>query len=443
MATDKTPLPIPNQFGVPVGTAINQNGDFAFIGNDNNSLFFRAANSSSASLVLQAGDSVPGFPGSVLQSFWSTLSLNSSRALLFEATFSLPDGLSHAALLTFDGTNVRTIISSGDVAPGSGGGTYGTSIIPGSINDNGDIDFGAVPTGKSAITYFIVPAGGNAVRVLALDDAPPAACTWCRASFQDFLLGVPLSASSIAQSVPGLNSIGQMLIGYDGGLFIGSKDGLALVPRANSGGCSPPPAPAFQPVFYAAALNNLGVVAFVNTPMGFGNTLCIAPSIGGPPVAALTAGTAAPAAIGGTLASISVSAIDDAGDILFSSQISGGATTYALFRYHQSTGQIDLVAYNGEVVPGPNGATFASPTFTAPVTSPSTPPTILPLPAFNSISMANDGRVSFNVSLLQGGPAIYQQIGTAVPAQVILFGQTALPAGGGILSPHLVLARIL
>jgi hypothetical protein len=122
--------------------------------------------------------------------------------------------------------------------------------------------------------------------------------------------------------------------------------------------------------------------------------------------------------------------MNDAGDILFTSQISGGTTTFALFRYHQSNGQIDVVAYNGQVLPGPNGVTFASPT----VTVPSSPPTILPNPAFNSISMADNDRVSFNVSLVGGGNAIYQQSGTSTPVQIALAGQTAPSTGGGTLT---------
>ena len=173
------------------------------------------------------------------------------------------------------------------------------------------------------------------------------------------------------------------------------------------------------------------MVAFTNTTLSAGNTLCIAPSNGGPPVAVINDGAAAPASIGGgTLTSFSVLGMNDAGDILFTSQISGGTTAYALFRYHQSNGQIDVVAYNGQVLPGPNGVTFASPT----VTVPSSPPNIVPNSAFNSVSMANDGQVSFNVSLVGGGNAIYQQSGTSSPVQIAFAGQTAPSAGGGTLT---------
>ena len=46
VATDQTPLPLSEQFGIPAGSAIDQAGDFAFVGNGGNALFFRLAGSS-------------------------------------------------------------------------------------------------------------------------------------------------------------------------------------------------------------------------------------------------------------------------------------------------------------------------------------------------------------------------------------------------------------
>jgi hypothetical protein len=152
-----------------------------------------------------------------------------------------------------------------------------------------------------------------------------------------------------------------------------------------------------------------------------------------------TPGDPAPAAFpgGGTLGGPSLWAINDSGDISFSTGVSsvGAAGTtlkFALFRYHQSK-QTDVVAFNGEVVPGPNGGTFASPVFTLP------PPKggpgfslTIPVPAFSGVSMANDGRVSFHVQLDPKRNAISQQTGTDFPVLISQDGQTAPVSGGGI-----------
>src|SRR5579864_7081385 len=87
VATDQSSLNLSNQFGAPAGTAINQAGDFAFVGNGDTALFMRAAGASAATRLLQIDDEVPGFPGSQILSFSPNLGINSSRSLFFGVTF--------------------------------------------------------------------------------------------------------------------------------------------------------------------------------------------------------------------------------------------------------------------------------------------------------------------------------------------------------------------
>src|SRR6266851_8878356 len=56
VATDQSSLNLSNQFGVPSGTAINQAGDFAFVGNGDTALFIRAAGAPSVTRLLQIYD---------------------------------------------------------------------------------------------------------------------------------------------------------------------------------------------------------------------------------------------------------------------------------------------------------------------------------------------------------------------------------------------------
>src|SRR4029077_12316605 len=118
VATDQSSLNLSNQFGVPAGTAINQAGDFAFVGNGNTALFLRAAGASAATRLLQIDDEVPGFPGSQVLSFLPELGINSSRALLFGVWYTSRDNEPHSALLIYDGANYHTVVSSDGIAPG-------------------------------------------------------------------------------------------------------------------------------------------------------------------------------------------------------------------------------------------------------------------------------------------------------------------------------------
>src|SRR6202158_1017152 len=469
VATDQNPLNLPNQFGIPAGSPLNQPGDFTCVGNAPAALFFRAAGSSTATRLLQVGDEIPipALAGSQVVSFSPIVGLNSSKTLLFEVFLSTPDGEFQESLLTYDGASYRTVVSSTDIAPGPGGAAYGTSLTLGSINDEGDVNFAAVPIGKSGITFYIVPSGLPAVRIVASDDAIPAACTWCIStatggSLGDFFNGTPASGSILAGTlrVPQLNAKGQMLISLWGGLFIGSKDRpLSLVQLATSGVCGPPAPPTGGTITggivsvstfsfsQGIALNNMGTVAFIGTTPATTTTtwpttsaICVAPA-GVPAAPVVTSGDPAPAVFpGGTLGGLSIWAMNDTGDIVFSAGVysvgtAGTTLKFALIRYHASGAPLDVVAYNGEVVSGANGATFASPVVSLGVQ----PPIIglpgvgaatFPEPAFSGVSMANDGRVSFHVQLAPNGNAICQQTDANPPVLMSRDGQTA-PASGG------------
>jgi len=101
VATDQSPLPVPNQFSIPMLAVVNQTGDFAFIGGGSSGLFFRASGASSATLLLQLGDQVPGVPGSLITSFSPILAMNSSRSITFGVNYGLPDGIPRAAVLVY------------------------------------------------------------------------------------------------------------------------------------------------------------------------------------------------------------------------------------------------------------------------------------------------------------------------------------------------------
>lgn len=419
VATDQSPLNLSNQFGVPAGTAINQNGDFAFVGNGDTALFFRAAGASAATRLLQIDDEVPGFPGSQILILLPGVAINSSRSVLFGVRFTGGDHLPHAALIIYDGTNFHTVVTSDAIAPGSSGAAYGLDLFPGSIDDSGDVDFAAV---VGSTTFYIVPAGKPAVRIVGLGDTPPAACTWCSTSgsLEGFFGGDPTGAIIFGNFfVPRLNSQGQMLLEIWGGLFIGSKDGgFSLVPMASTGACSPQPintvTPSLATPGLSGFLNNNGAVAFTNPSSSGSAAICVAPAGGGSPSPAITAADPAPASVGGAITSPVALGFDDSGDIAYQSPISGSSvTTFALLRYHQANAQSDAVAYNCQQAPGTNGSSF-SPFLTSLPCGPAIVISTFPSP-FRGVSIANDGRVSFNASLSSGGNAIYRQTGAAAP----------------------------
>ncbi|MCU1343607.1 MAG: hypothetical protein JWN92_3030, partial [Candidatus Acidoferrum typicum] len=330
--------------------------------------------------------------------------------LFFAVNLGLADGLVHDTLLTYDGVAYHTIVSSDDIAPGSGGVAYGTGLQPVGINDKGDVAFLSrdplVPY-RPQITLYIAPSGGPAVRVIGSNDPLPQPAGFCPpGSTSCFFSGNPFRVISI---ISGLNTRGEVLIASGLNLYVGSTSGVSPVTMASSGPCSNS-----TPSFISEGhLNNAGVIAFTNIS-STGGALCVAQP-GGPTTAVVSSGDPTPSPIvNGTLTSPSPLAINDAGDILFQSGISGSVTNIGLFRYRQSAGTavVDVVAYTGEVAPGvPNRSSFNS--------------------SFFPSSIASDGRVSFEVFLTTGQSAIYEQPPGGALALVALDGQPAPSSLGG------------
>ena len=289
------------------------------------------------------------------------------------------------------------------------------------------MNFAAIPTTILATTYYIVPSGGKPLRILGLNDNPPPPPPACVPGLPCIVLNIPGPGSSAF--VPRLNAKGQMLFRLWNGLFIGSKDGtLSPVPLATSGACGIQPVTtgnSLNPLLETSAfLNNAGVVAFTESAE-FRQCRNLR-RVGRrrlsqhPP---LLPETQHLPRVGGTMTSPIAMGFDDSGDIVFQAAISGSTlTSSALLRYHPGNAPADVVAYDCEPAPGTNGSYFTSgalpwsgsrgPSGTISLLSSSS--------AFGGVSIANDGRVSFNASLSNGQNAIYRQTGAAAPEFVFL-----------------------
>jgi VCBS repeat-containing protein len=401
VVTDQTQLNLSGSFGTPAATAIDQKGDFAFVGEGNSALFVRAAGASSVTWLLQNGDAVPGISGSVITSFVPAI-FESQAGVLFAVNFSLADGSTHQALLVWSsGATYATVATDTGSAPGTST-TYGTDLQPLGINDSGDVAFSSVVS-PAELTLFITPASGAAKRIVGIGDSVPD----------------PTSGNAVLDSLvvtPGLNALGEIL--FDGlpadAFYVASKTGQITVVAYPSlgqgvvaGGCAPGTLEGVASV----ALNNTGLVAF--SEFNSTNTAICYTEIGSIPSAAGIDGESAPSPVGGTLSFVvnGPFTLDDSGDILFDDEVtSSSGLTNALLRFTASTNQLSVVAYSGETEPSGTSKTFLN---------------------FGALSAASDGTVTFVASFGQGGFGVYQQSGMAPPVLVAMQGATAPVTGGG------------
>lgn len=406
LVTDNTPLTLSNNFGAPLNSVVNQAGDYAFIGNGGSAVYYRSAAASSATMVLQMGDEVPGFTGS-RNDILNQIRLNNSGLLAFRPDFFQANGIAQGAIFTFDGATLQQVISGSDLAPGAGGAAFGRAMNLIGLNDAGEIAFSAplIPPGSPATaqtTLYIKPAGGAPVRVAGLGDVAPGTGGGTFSTF-NFL---------------GFNNRGEELFtstiiggATTSGLFVGDITGAVRKVVALN---DPNPSGGTFTVIGTSFLNNAGQVGFQS-----GSALYVDTPMSG--IARVVVnGDAVPAPVGGSLGTaFQLQALSDGGDLVFLANLvgNGGITNNGLLR-RRAGNPLEMVAYRNQPVGAP-GEIFNSPLSTG---SP-----------FTGISVNATGTVSFRSTLTGGSAAngVFQQSGTNPPINIARDGDATTLSGGG------------
>jgi Tol biopolymer transport system component len=404
-----TPTPAPgapstsNLFGVLSGFVdVNQNGDFAFIGGRQSAVFLRRASDGITTRLYQMSDPVPGIAGSRGELLTPSVRINNSGKVAF-ATDYIANAEFRRAILLYNGSSLTPVINSTDVAPNSGGATYGQAITLGGLNNGGDLAFTASPNGVT--TLYVLPNGGSSVRVARGGDAAPGTS----GTFANIVLAN--GANSLANDSGEIVFTAQIVGGAGGfGVFVGSTTGVRKV-VAN--GDAIPGGGTFSILSAPTArLNRFGQVAFVANNATSNSTIWMHTAATGI-VKAVSNGDAAPGALGGTLTAPTLSAFNDNPYVAFTANVSGsGVTLRGVFRVNPGS-TVETVAFANQAAPGASPATFST---------------------FAAVSMDNvAGIVSFQSTLTGGsiGHGLFRQSGANQPVSIVLDGQSAAVPGGG------------
>jgi hypothetical protein len=357
LVTDQASLPAPSNMVVD-GGVYNAAGDFGL--DSGTAVFLKRAGSSTIERLLQEGDPVPGMPHTRLDLTY-VRRINPSGLLCLQADY-FGGGTISNVVLTYDGSTYRKIVAGSDVAPNSGGVVFGRAMSVIGMNDAGAVAFTAplIPLGSPSgtpvnTTLFIVPAGGTPVRIAGPGDTLPDSGG---ATIVDPATGDPIAGSSFSNQGEVLFRAALSTGGY--GYYVGSVSGLRKIaaqgdPRPEGG--------TFDFHFLpTVVMNNLGQVA-LRTLYDYTVYLHTAAS-GLVPILGLTAygiTTPVPAPLDSrTLTEISLSALTDAGEVLFVGTLSGTSTNNsAAFRYTAGN-PLEILAYKGQAAPGTSGQTFNS-----------------------------------------------------------------------------------
>jgi hypothetical protein len=174
LVNDRTPMALPTTMGEPASDGMNAAGDYVFT-TTSSALFLRRAGSAGPVRLLQMGDPVPGVPGSVAD-LAQSVRINAVGDIVVAVEYFWPGGTTKRALLLYDNGVFRTVADSGDVAPGSAGVIFDRNLAVIGLNDAGDTAFSGMlaPVLTPAKTaLFVTPRGGVPVRIVGYGDVAP------------------------------------------------------------------------------------------------------------------------------------------------------------------------------------------------------------------------------------------------------------------------------
>ncbi len=443
LVTDQTPMGLSPDFGLPATRVVNQNGDFAFVGEGNSAIFFlshTAASGSRPSLILQYGNAFPGFAGSRITSL-ANVQLNNNGVLAFQAGGNLATGQSFSVILSYNGTSFQDLVDNSMTAPGLGGPTYGNLTLLG-LDDSGDFAF-LSNAGGQGLDLYIAMAGSSPALVAAVGQTAPGT----GGTFSGFINGN--HTNSLIP--PSFNNLGQLLMGVN--IAGGRGDGpVCIFHRRNpQGSCQwghePPRGPVHnRPIFGLGGVQQRGSGCFHRwqSRRGSGRQFSLdqlthfrhrrhdgAGCRGG------QRATRKPRWGAGTMSFVQASAtsinvgrlgLDDNGDIVAIATLSGNsATGQALLRFvanpaNSTTYSTQVAAYANEAAPGVTGEVFSF---------------------IQNASINNSGLVAFDSQLANTGKSgpgtivggIFEQPASGAVSAVVLNGQavTGLAGGGNFL----------
>ncbi len=402
LVTDKANLPLSNKFAPPGQPQLDDFGD-VFFNASGLALFHWDGDSNLRTRLLQSSDPYPGFPGSVIDIVGGSLQVNGAGHAAMINQWVQAGVRSPRGVFVYNGSGFQPIALRSDPAPGTGGRLFQNFGTLG-INNNDEVAFQAVfePFGPLDQGIFLGSPTSAPVKIAATGDTAPGTGG---ATFLNFTLFGINSAGEVAFAA---NLIGGSA---NAGVFIGTAGSVSKV--AATGDTAPGTTGAFflQPNINFFGFNESGDVAFFSQVMG-GGTTNSGIWVGDSP-ASLTklvvntdlTGTS----LGGAFSNFTFRDFNNAGEVLFSSNLVGATSSHALFIKDLGNPAQVVFARND---PAPGGATEV---------------------LFNTAqaSFNNAGDVAF-LAQLSGGTSAYglfQGSGAALPIKIALEGE-ATPVGG-------------
>ena len=392
--------------------AMSPSGDYLVTPYSPSGLYLRQAGSPILISLLQGGTAVPGIPDTVVDTVSNTR-MNASGAIQFDTRFTHGRTMK-IAVIRKDGPTFHTVAFSDDIAPGTGGKTYGNNTTMASIGFNaaGDTAFRAglvtamLPAVLPQTTIFLAPATGPTVRLAGYGDpAPNTLGTFDEIATRGFSEGSEaLFMAKLSSGGPGF--------GYGYGWFIASRTGVRKVVANNDPGGYMGYAWAITAPssVTGATLNSRGQVAFL-----YGTSLWLAEPGAVPTLLLAASSSFFPS--GAFVQTFGAPALDDVGNVVLTVRYSvTGQPYWKILRFPYGSSTPEVLVSSGDTVPG-RSATF---------TTSATP----------TVELNNRGIICFQATVAIGNPnsyGLFRRDAGGTISTIVLDGDAAL---GGTVSPQ-------
>ncbi len=300
-------------------------------------------------VVARQGDVAPRTSGGTFNIFSSRPAINDLGHVAFQSSIS--GGTSTQGVFLDRGTGLVAIALVGDVAPGSGGGTFVLMSEP-ALNASGDLVFAASVSGGSFGPAIFLYTGGQLSAIATSLDTAPGTITGTYSSFGPRLSMNASREVAFHANVSGAGSTSS-------GIFVeASQTSRAVLLR---GEASPAALPGIYTSFSEPTINAAGdVVAIASidpTVGGFKNGIIV--ESGGVDEIVALVGDPAPGTGMGVFFELSFAAapaINASRQVFFYGKVSGGTVSHGLFVDDGVTQS--AVALPGQPAPGSGGANY-------------------------------------------------------------------------------------
>jgi hypothetical protein len=352
LVTDKSNLSLSNQFGPAGAYDLTDTGDALFPASGG--VFRWDAATGARSRILQSGDPHPGVPGAFADVLGGVVSVNSAGHAVMSHNFVQNGAKDSNAIFVYDGATFLKVARRGEVAPSSGGQTF-LNFPQFRMNDNDEVGFvGALePFAFGSVGLFIGSPSGPPSKIALRGEVAPDTGGGTFGGFT--LIGIN-NAGQVA-FIGGINAGTTpmaVFIGTPSGIVKVAATGEAAPGTAgtfnlqgnNTGVLA-------NPNYF---LNDAGDLAFVSNVVGsapINRGIWIGDG-SGPPAKLVVNTDPTMTPLGGTFAVPTIRGFNNAGKVLFS-----GGAPHGLFLKDLSA-VADVVFASGQLAPGGTTETFAT-----------------------------------------------------------------------------------